>query len=370
LRLAGLLLAVLPACGCGLLRAETPREDPTHKRIRVAVERIRAVVHGGRASSGVKREIKALGRELKLMPRETVVPALIVALEDGGDEDNSVLIHLLDEMDATDWVPVRFRARTMTLESVAEIAAKGATRAEQADVYLTRIFDLCGGSGGDLAAAWLALLGEETFHGWQRDRRVDITPRVHGFAVLGLARLARAEDLDEILARLGEGKIHASPAILSQGIIHMSGSALRRHLVLWLKGPDKARAAACLAVDFLQLERPAPVVRVTAKEVNRSGAWAARLPAPVSWQAPVYVELKRIAEEAAADGQRKNAELQKRLAWARRVLQVPEQQNVLKWLTTQPKPAQAQGLARLAGIDLLVAPPLYLPPPTEPKKPE
>jgi hypothetical protein len=350
-----------------VLRKHPPKEDPTHRAIRGAVLRIRTIIRKGESSDSARREIAALGRELKLLPRETVVPALREALKSGGDEDNSVLIRLLDDMDATGWVPVRFRARTMTMEMVAALAAKGGRRAVQADAYLKRIFDLCGGEGGELARAWVALLGEEPFHGWQRGRRVDITPRVHGFAMLGLIRLARSGDLDEVLGRLGEGKIHASPAILSQAIIHMSGRGLRRHLVAWLKGPEKARAAGCLAVHFLRLRRPAPVASVKAEDVRRAGIWAAKLPASVSWQGPVCVELKRVIQQAEADRQRKNPELHKRLAWARRVLEVPAQQNILKWLTTQPGPAQMQSLARLGGIDLLIVPPPYLPP-AEPKK--
>lgn len=348
--------AFLAVAGCASSSAKPEeRLQAARDAVTRATDRMRVIIAAGKPSARAKREVEAIHRELKLLPRTAAVPGLLIALRDGEDEFNSVLIGLLDEFNATDWVPVKFRARTMTVESAVELIALRATRAEQAGAYVDRIREFCSADPAALASAWLALLESPPIYAWGMGTKVEVTSHVQGLALLGLIRTMQSGDPGMIIRRIRQKRVTARPALLSQCLIHLSGRKLKPNLAQWLSGPETAQAAAVIAVDLLRFRRAKVGGAPAASDIKAAASWARGLSDAAAWQSITAAQLRALVLKA---GEKEpDREHVVRLARARRCLNIPPDANPITWLATQPALDRRHALERLVGIDLLVRPP-------------
>ncbi|MFH1730969.1 MAG: hypothetical protein ABIF82_04865 [Planctomycetota bacterium] len=316
---------------------------------------MRVIIAAGKPSARAIREVETIKQELELLPRTAVVPGLLVALRDGEDEFNSVLIGLLDEFNATDWVPVKFRARTMTVESAVELIHIRASGAEQADAYVGRIREFCSADPAALASAWLGLLESPPIYAWGRGTKVEVTSRVQGIALLGLIRTMQPGDLGMIVRRIQQKRVTARPVLLSQCLIHLSGGELKSNLAQWLSGPETAQAAAVIAVDLLHFRRAKVGGAAAASDIKAAASWVRGLSDAATSQSTTAAQLRALVLES---GEKEpDREQAVRLATVRRYLNIPPDTNPITWLTTQPVPDRRRALERLVGIDLLIGSP-------------
>jgi len=348
--------AFLAVAGCVSSSAKSEERLQTARdAVTRATDRMRVIIAAGKPSARAKREIEIIQQELELLPRTAVVPGLLVALRDGEDEFNSVLIGLLDKFNATDWVPVKFRARTMTVESAVELIHIRANRAEQADAYVGRIREFCSANPAALASAWLGLLESPPIYAWGRGTKVDVTSHVQGLALLGLIRTMQPGDLGMIVRRIQQKRVTARPVLLSQCLIHLSGRKLKPNLAQWLSGPETAQAAAVIAVDLLRFRRAKVGGAPAANDIKAAAVWVRSLTDAATWRSITAAQLRALVLNS---GEKKpKPEQVARLARARRYLNIPPDTNPITWLTTQPVPDRRRALERLVGIDLLVRPP-------------
>ncbi len=378
---AAAVAAHLLAVGCALSGPKTADQQAVHAGVERATERMRTLISAGEPSDLVRQEITAIRRELTLLPRTAVVPVLLRALHDGDDEFNSVLIHLLDDMDGGDWVPVRFRVRTMTIEAVVWLIQARATRAEQVDGPLGEIREHCSGDLAALVAAWRQLLESSPIYAWHDAGKMDVTDRVQGLALLGLIRYEPGLDLNGLLERVKHNRVTVPAPMLAQCLIHLSGRNLKQNLAQWLDGLDTARTAALTTVDLLSLWPPSPAAGAGASQVETAKAWVRLLPDDVTWRAVALANLKHLVEDntvrqtsqtgqtgpthnaAAAAAAAAVQKANEQLAWARRLLDVPGGRNPITWLGALPAANQLRALERLVGIDILVCPPAPAPRP-------
>jgi hypothetical protein len=273
-----------------------------------------------------------------------------MSLRPGEDEVNSVFIRLLDQMDASDWVPVEARARCMTIQAVSDLASQRAVLATQADAHLAHIRQFCGEEETVLAAAWREMLCEPNIEAWQGDRKVDISDRVQGFAMLGLIRLNRQGDLQEIMNRLAKDEVQAPVPVLSQALIFLSGPELQRRLDQWLTGPPLAKAAGVQAARLLQVRIPKGAEVPKPAEIEAARKWVKTISNGTPWGPVIEIEMRRFIPEAEKGG--KEAEV--RLKRIRQLLGIPTNVSVVPHLRSQPAAARLKAFERLAGIDSLV----------------
>ena len=348
--------AFLAVAGCVSSSAKSEeRLQAARDTVARATDRMRVVIAAGKPSARAKREVETIKQELEFLPRTAVVPGLLVALRDGDDEFNSVLIGLLDKFNATDWVPVKFRGRTMTVESAVELVYIRASGAEQADVYIDRIREFCSADPAALASAWLAMLESPPIYAWGRGTKVDVTSHVQGLALLGLIRTMQPGDLGMIVRRIQQKRVTARPALLSQCLIHLSGKKLKPNLAQWLSGPEPAQAAAVIAVDLLRFRRAKVGGAPAASDIKAAASWVRGLSDAATWQSITAAQLRALVLKSGEKGP--DREQAVRLARVRRYLNIPPDTNPLTWLTTQPVPDRRRALERLVGIDLLIGSP-------------
>ncbi len=350
-----LVLALFMA-GCAWT---SPAEDPGHEPAREAVvgitERMRAIISAGQPSDEAGRQIGALRDELKMLPRISTIPGLLGALRDGQDECNSVLIGVLDEFNATDWVPIRFRARTMTIGLAIELVGRGAQRAQQADAYIGRVREVCSDDPTALVTAWIGLLESPPIYAWQSGRKVDVTCPVQGLAVLGLIRSTESIDLGAILERTRQNRVTAPAPHLSQLLIHLSGKKLKQNLAQWLQEPGPARIAALMAIDLLRLRAAQFPPSLTLESVEAAVSWVERIPTGSTWQGLAYSELMALAPKAGEREPKLDPQEAARLLRARRLLDVPAERDSIRWLSGQPVTDRLRALESLIGIDILMS---------------
>jgi len=322
-----------------------------------AVERLSTIIANGEATPSARQEVDSIVRDLKLMPRTAAVPAMIRSLRTGQDEFNSTIIHLLDDLNATDWVPVKFRARTITIETTVDLARRRVRSAEKADAYIDHIRRFCSAEPAQMVAVWLQFLESPPILARLAGKKVNITRNVQGVALLGLIRSTQGSDLTTLLRAVKENRTTAPPVLLSQPLIHLSGTALKSNLDQWLAGPQAAQQTALIAVELLRLQSPALTLPADAKRLADAKAWVRRLPANADWRTPLSAELATLATAASKKKPLSKEDLA-RLARARLWLRVPARDDPVRWLTRQPSSDRRRALERLAGIDILLHPPV------------
>jgi hypothetical protein len=352
-RLPIAVCTVLLIAGC----ASSPKADLQAEREAVgrAIERMRVLISAA-PTAAAKNEVTSIRRDLSSQPRAIVVSSLLKALRDGQDEFNSVLIHMLDDLDANDWVAVKFRARTMTIESALKLVAAGAARAEQADAFIGRIRESCSTDLQALIATWTLLLESTPITARRVTQQIDVTANVQGLATLGIIRVAGTINLAPALAGIKQKRITAPPVIMAQALIHLSGRRLKANLAAWLASPPKAQEAALIAVDLLRLI-PAKLGPADPKRVADAKEWTKALSSTATWSGVIHAQLKALAAAQPKPNAATDASAAARLKRASILVGVLDDGDAITWLSKLPAPSCIVALQRLAGIDTLVRPP-------------
>lgn len=334
-------------------------QQATRDEVRRSVEQMRAIIASTERSPSDIAGIQRIQETLGGLTRPIVIGELSRALHDGDDRFNSVAIDLLDGFDANNMVPVRIRARTMTIEWVNQSIFTSTVRAEQADAYIDLVREQCSDDTASMAQAWLDLLGSEPITARRRHsgEPVDVTRYAQGLAMLAMIRTTGSLDLDNVLARIGEGRVTAPPVLFSQWLIHLSGKRLKYNLSKWLGGPAAAQVAAVTAVNLLRLTPPKLVDEVAPESMDVARAWVEALPNDEHWLAPVMAELEKLAAAGRDMEAPRAPEVLDRLARARQLLDVPEGRDPVAWLDPLPTNARKRAFERLVGIDMLIRPP-------------
>jgi hypothetical protein len=292
--------------------------------------------------------------ELKLnkQPQPIVIRSLIEGLRDGEDEVNSFLIGMLRKRDAANWVPVKFRARDLTIQRTLQLAAAGATRSRQVVGAVEQIPKICDAPSSSVTPAWIGMLATRPFFVRTEQTRVDMADAIHGFSILGLCRFGGGTELADVFKGIRQRHVKASPALLAQCLLHLSGRDLRAALVDWLRGPDRARDAAILAVRFLQIEPVGLGTKPDAKDAAAALAWAKALPPGATWHRLAADQLTQLAKLKAKGLEKSDAA---RLALARRYIGLLPSADIGNWYRTAAPEARTEGMQSLIGFDILVA---------------
>jgi hypothetical protein len=348
-RLCLVALLLLPGC-FGL--DENPQQELLRQR--QTVEALARRLHE-KMADGDSAAVRRLAANIKLRPRDAVVPGLIASLRSGDDEYNAVLIALLDNLDAAGWVPVPHRARVFTIEAGLNLIENGAVSARQADADVARIRSLCDNDRAALHAAWAEMLRSRPFSIGSGERAVDVTDTIHGLALLGLIRCHQDGSLTLRHGAIWQGLV-VSPAIASQALIFTSGTMLKPTLHAALASNDATlRRAACIAVDLLRVRAVDFSAEPPHARLADAKVWVAKLPDRVDWRRVLLAELGAVT--AAADKPDAPKAAKEQLDRAGVLLSVPDGHSPLRWLQGLPAAETRVALERAAGIDLLVRPP-------------